>query len=213
VINLKTHLQKLDVKIECGFEVTEVFVEEKRPEALVIATGSVPRENPLPGRYSPSQVLNVWQVLKGERCIGEKVLFIDGDGHHKATSTAEFLADQGKKVDVITDSLFVGVELGPIGDLYSSRQRLLQKGVRFISDVMVQEIQGTTVKAVNIYSNEAQIFEGYDTVVVVMPNRPDDALYFRLKKKIKELYRIGDCVAPRKIDMAIWEGNKIGRII
>jgi mycofactocin system FadH/OYE family oxidoreductase 2 len=213
VTNLKTHLEKLDVKIECGTEVTESIAEEKRPEAIVIATGSVPLENPLPGQYSPSQVLNVWQVLKGESSVGERVLFIDGDGHHKATSTAELLADQGKRVDIITDALFVGVELGPIGDLYFSRQRLLQKGVRFIPDVRVQEIQGTTVKAVNIYSNEAQIFEGYDTVVVVMPNRPDDDLYFRLKKKMKEVYRIGDCVAPRKIDMAILEGNKLGTMI
>jgi hypothetical protein len=46
-----------------------------------------------------------------------------------------------------------------------------------------------------------------------MPNKPDDALYFRLKNRIKELYRIGDCVAPRKIDMAILEGNKVGRIL
>jgi thioredoxin reductase len=213
VINLKTHLEKLNVKVECGVEVTEAFVEKERPEALVIATGSTPLENPLPGRYSPLEVLNVWQVLKGEQSIGERILLIDGDGHHKATSTAEFLADRGKKVDVITDALFVGVELGPTGDLYSSRQRLLQKGVSFISDVRVEEIQGTAVKAVNIYSNEAQIFKGYDAVVVVMPNRPNDALYFRLKNRMKELYRIGDCVAPRKIDMAILEGNHLGRML
>jgi mycofactocin system FadH/OYE family oxidoreductase 2 len=213
VINLKTHLEKLNVKVECGVQVTEAFVEKERPEALVIATGSIPRENPLPGRYSPLEVLNVWQVLKGEQSIGDRILLIDGDGHHKATSTAEFLADRGKKVDMITDSLFVGVELGPTGDLYSSRQRLLQKGVSFISDVRVEEIQGTAVKAVNIYSNEAQIFEGYNAIVVVMPNRPDDTLYFHLKNRMKELYRIGDCVAPRKIDMAILEGNKVGRIL
>ena len=29
--------------------------------------------------------------------------------------------------------------------------------------------------------------------------------------KVKELYRIGDCVAPRKTDMAIVEGNRVGR--
>jgi hypothetical protein len=46
-----------------------------------------------------------------------------------------------------------------------------------------------------------------------MANRPNHDLYFGLKGKIKELYRIGDCVAPRKIDMAIWEGNKVGRIL
>jgi hypothetical protein len=105
------------------------------------------------------------------------------------------------------------MELGTIGDLYNSRQRLLQKGVTFTSDMRVQEINGTTVKAINVYSNEVFIYEGYDTIVVVMANRPDQDLYLRLKGKIKELYRIGDCVAPRKIDMAIWEGNKVGRMV
>jgi mycofactocin system FadH/OYE family oxidoreductase 2 len=213
VTNLMAQLKKWKVRIEPGVEVTEEFVIKSNPDVAIVATGSVPRENPFPGRYTPSQVLNVWQVLKGGTPIGEKVLLIDGDGHHKATSTAEFLADHGKKVDILTDALFIGVELGPIGDLYNSRQRLLQKGVTFTSDMRVQEIEGATVKAVNVYSNEVFVYEGYDTIVVVMANRPNHDLYFGLKGKIKELYRIGDCVAPRKIDMAIWEGNKVGRIL
>ena len=83
--------------------------------------------------------------------------------------------------------------------------------MRFLSDLRVQKIEGTTVEAVNVYSNEVQVFRGYNTVVVVMANRPNDSLYFRLKNRMAELYRIGDCVAPRRIDMAILEGNKIGR--
>ncbi len=213
VTNLITHLERLKVSIELGVEVTEEMVRERNPEAVVIATGSLPRENPFPGQYTSSQVVNVCQVLRGEVVTGEKVLLIDGDGHHKATSTAEFLADQGKRVDMITDALFVGVELGPIGDLYSSRQRLLQKGVTFTTDMRAEEINGTAVRAVNIYSNEAHIYNGYDTVVVIVANRPNDTLYFRLKGKVRELYRIGDCVAPRKIDMAILEGNRVGRIL
>ncbi len=213
VTNLESHLVKLNVNIQCGVEVTEALVERQKPEVVIVATGSNPRENPLPGRYSPSQVLNVWQVLKGEAEIGERVLLIDGDGHHKATSTAEFLADQGKKVDIITDALFVGMELGPIGDLYSSRQRLLQKGVTFTTDMRAQEINGTKVRAVNLYSNRVHIYDGYDTVVVIMPNRPNDALYFKLKGTVRNLYRIGDCVAPRKIDMAILEGNRVGTMV
>ena len=206
-------MKKWAVRIETDIEVTEEFVIKNHPDVAIVATGSLPKENPFPGRYSSSQVLNVWQVLKGGAEIGERVLLIDGDGHHKATSTAEFLADHGKKVDIITDALFVGIELGPIGDLYNSRQRLLQKGVTFTSDIRVQEINGTKVKAVNIYSNEFFVYDGYDTIVVVMTNRPNQDLYLRLKGEIKDLYRIGDCVAPRKIDMAIWEGNKVGRMV
>lgn len=213
VKNLMTQLRKYGVRIETGIEVIEEFVIKNHPEAVIVATGSLPKENPFPGQYSSKQVLNVWQVLREEVEIGGRVLLIDYDGHHKATSTAEFLADRGKKVDILTDALFVGVELGPIGDLYYSRQRLLQKGVTFTSDLRVKEIQGTTVKAVNIYSNEVSLYEGYETIVTVLPHRPNSTLYFALKGKIKELYRIGDCVTPRKIDMAIWEGNKVGRMI
>ena len=213
VTNLMAQLKKWAVKIETGIDVTEESVIKNHPDVAIVATGSLPKEKPFLGRYSSSQVLNVWQVLREEAAIGNRVLLIDGDGHHKATSTAEFLADHGKKVDIITDALFVGIELGPIGDLYNSRQRLLQKGVTFTSDMRVQEINGTTVKAVNIYSNEVMVYEDYDTVVVVLANRPNQDLYLRLKGKIKELFRIGDCVAPRKIDMAIWEGNKVGRMI
>ena len=213
VANLLTHLEKLNVNIELNVEVTGELVERENPDAVVIATGSIPKDMPLPGTYSSSQVLNVFQVLKGEAVTGDRILLIDYDGHHKSTGTAEFLADQGKNVDMITKDLFVGIELASIGDLYSSRQRLLQKGVTFISDMRVIEIHGTEVKAVNVYSNEPQIYKGYDTIVVVMENRSHDALYFSLKDRVKDLYRVGDCVAPRKIDMAIREGNAAGRIL
>jgi hypothetical protein len=54
-------------------------------------------------------------------------------------------------------------------------------------------------------------FNGYDTIVLAAGNVSQDQIYFNLKGKIKELYRIGDCVAPRKTDMAIVEGHRVGR--
>jgi hypothetical protein len=43
-----------------------------------------------------------------------------------------------------------------------------------------------------------------------MGNLAVDDLYFRLKGRVKELYRVGDCVSPRGIDMAILEGRRVG---
>jgi len=179
----------------------------------VVATGSVPRENPFPGNYSFPQVCHAEHILKGEVEAGEKVVLIDLDGHHKATSTAELLADTGKKVHLLTSSLFIGGKLGPLQDLFLMRQRLIKKGVTFTPDIAVLEIQGTTIKGLNVYSNALIDFEGYDTVVLAAGNRVEDSLYFALKGKVKELYRIGDCVAPRKIDMAILEGHRVGRLL
>ena len=114
---------------------------------------------------------------------------------------------------MITPALYVGGNLGPLQDLFLTRQRLLQKGVTFTPDIAVLGIQGTTIKGLNVYSNEMVDFEGYDTVVLAVGNRAEDELYFSLKGKVKEIYRIGDCVSPRKVDMAILEGHKIGRIL
>ena len=36
--------------------------------------------------------------------------------------------------------------------------------------------------------------------------KANDELYFALKGAVENLHRIGDCVAPRKLDHAIYEG-------
>jgi hypothetical protein len=46
-----------------------------------------------------------------------------------------------------------------------------------------------------------------------MGNQVNDELYFALKGKVNELHRVGDCVAPRKVDMAILEGHALGRTL
>ena len=158
-------------------------------------------------------MINTWQVLDGVAETGPKVLLIDLNGHHHGTGTAELLADHGKTVHVLTPALFPGGALGPLQDLYLTRQRLARKGVTFTPDIAVLEIQGTLVKGLNVYSNELMDFDGYDTVVLAAGNTADDALYFSLKGRVGELHRIGDCVAPRLTDMAIVEGNRVGRLL
>ena len=76
-----------------------------------------------------------------------------------------------------------------------------------------EEIKGTDVHGIDVYSNETRVFSGYDSVVTAVGNEVDAALYFALKNSGKELYRVGDCVAPRKIDMAVHEGYRAGRSV
>lgn len=210
--NERNQLAKLNVPIILGQTVTPEFVFKENPDAVIIATGSKPKGCPVPGCDGPG-VFNVWQVLKGEAVLGENILFIDYDGHHQATSTAEYLLELGRKVHVVTSSLFVGSELGPSQDLYLARQRLLQKGAILSADLAVIEIRGTEVQAINVYTNEMKVFSGFDTVVTAMGNEVDDSLYYALKGRVKELHRAGDCVAPRKADMAIYEGYMAGRTV
>ncbi len=210
--NEENQLKLLPVEIVLNKEVTAEFVMEQNPDVVIVATGSVPKESPLPGADGP-HIFNVWQALLNEKDVGEKVLFIDNDGHHQATATAELLAERGRKVHIVTSSPTIGSELGPPQDSYLSHQRLAQKGVTFTPDFAVVEIKGLEVNGLNFYSNEWQTFSDYDSVVYALGNRAEDGLYKALKGRVKELYRIGDCVAPRKIDMAILEGENVGRMI
>jgi mycofactocin system FadH/OYE family oxidoreductase 2 len=210
---LSSQVNKLDIDLRLGMEADEDTVLGEEPDAVVVATGSLPKEKPFPGEYSPPEVVNTWQVLIAELEAGPKVLLIDLNGHHHGTGTAEFLADRGKAVHVLTPALFQGGALGPLQDLYLARQRLALKGVTCTPDIAVLEIQGTLVKGLNVYSNEMIDFEGYDTVVLAAGNAADDTLYFALKGKVKEIYRIGDCLAPRLTDMAIADGHRIGRML
>lgn len=210
---LQGALKDLHVPIVTDTEVTAASVTEQKPDAVIIATGSAPTAQPYPGIYGPPEVLTVWDVLKQAHPVGRRILFIDEVGGHYATATVEYLADQGKKIDLLSVDLFVGVELAALGDLYLSRQRLLQKGVTFFSDVTIDRIQGTQVTARNIYTNARLALADYDTVVLAAGNSACEALYFQLKGTVAELYRVGDCVAPRGIDMAVMEGRNVGELL
>jgi mycofactocin system FadH/OYE family oxidoreductase 2 len=216
VRNEKSQVEKAGVKVRMGVEMTVESVLAEKPDVVIVATGSIPKKYPVGGVDGP-EVYNVWQVLNGEVTLGNNVCLIDYDGHQRATATAEFIANLGKTVHMITSSLFIGAELGPTQDLYLSRQRLLQKGVTFTPDIAVMEVGGAagakTVKGFNVYSNIWDEWGPFDCIVLAMGQQVDDSLYMGLKGKVAELYRIGDCVSPRKVDMAIWEGHKLGREI
>lgn len=210
ISNLERRLTALKVRIITGEEVTPALIDEQNPDTVVVAAGSIPVLSPYPGTYGPPDVLSVHDVLGERYPVGDRVLFLDEINNHHSTATVEYLADHGKKVSLLTPDLFVGIELAPLGDLYLSRQRLLQKGVDFITDMAVESIHGTRVTARNIYTHEDVVFQGFDTVVVDAGNRVQDQLYKSLKGRVKALYRVGDCVAPRGMDMAIFEGRKVG---
>jgi mycofactocin system FadH/OYE family oxidoreductase 2 len=202
-----------NIALRLDTEATPEMILDERPDAVVIGTGSRPKDHPIPGEYGPPAVLNAWQILNEEVPTADRVLVVDADGHHASCSVAEFLADRGKSVHIVTSALFVGGNLGPVQDFHLSRQRLIRKNVTFTPDIAVIEIQGTLVKGVQVYSGEFVEIDGYDTIVLVMGNQSNDELFHALRGQVAEIYRIGDSVAPRKADMAVYEGHMVGRKI
>jgi len=89
--------------------------------------------------------------------------------------------------------------------------RLLSKGLEYRLNSWATGIEDDRVSVVNLYTGAADTLEGVDTVVLATAPKANDELYFVLKGPVEKLYRIGDCLAPRKLDHAIYEGELAGR--
>jgi len=207
-----THQMKiLGVEVNLETEVTPEMVEAKNPDAVVVATGSLPHLPPIPGVEGAS-VVEVRQVLREEVQVGQNVVVIAGEQHIQALSVADFLAEKGKTVELLTEGLYPGSGLDP-ATLMAVLPRLLTKGIKITPSAGVQEITENAVVVFNAMTREERRIEGVDTVVIATEGRADDSLYRSLKGRIKEVYAVGHCVSPRKMITSVLEGAQVGRAL
>ena len=78
---------------------------------------------------------------------------------------------------------------------------------------MVKEIREDSLVVTHTITSTETLLNNVDTVVIAAGAEVNNNLYHSLKGKVKELYAIGDCVAPRDVEAAIHEGYKIGRVL
>jgi len=95
--------------------------------------------------------------------------------------------------------------------MYYAR-RVAEKRIKVVSITEVKEISGNAVHTLHAWvPDREKVIEDVDTIVWAAGVKSDDSLYFELKGKVGELYRIGDCVAPRPMEHAFFEGEMVGR--
>ncbi len=204
-------VQKLGIKVRLNTEVTPEIVAQEKPDAVVVATGSNPPQISIPGA-TEKNLVDERNVLLSKATVGQRVVVLDGVGNTPSTSVAEFLADQGKQVFILAKGYEVGDNIDCITKPLVYRS-LFDRGVTMMPFTWIREISGKDVITYNTFNYQESKLENIDTVVTAMPAIANDKLYQALKGKVKELYAIGDCAAPRRIESAIYDGSKVGREI
>lgn len=212
VRNLLHEMEQLGVEARTGVFATPDTILAENPDAVVIATGSAPDRQSIPGADGP-RVADVTDILSGEVKPGKTVLVIDRLGFHEATSVAEYMAEQGCAVEVVTPTLYVGQDLGVTLDLENWYRQARRLGIRCTPNHSVLSINDDTVMALHNYSGQMVNFGPVDSIVLAVHRRAEFGLYNALKGRIKELHRIGDCVTPRRAHAAIIEGERAGRAL
>ncbi|MBI4514317.1 MAG: FAD-dependent oxidoreductase [Deltaproteobacteria bacterium] len=208
---LAYQMEKLEIDVRLQTAATAAAVLAEKPDAVVVATGSLPAHPELPGADGPN-VCDVSELLAGRVQPGKRAVVIDGECHYRALTAADFLLNREVAVEVLSPVFFVGMNVA-MPSLIITYMNLCSKGAVFTPMHMVRSIAGDSVNAFHVFSFAERTITDIDTVVFAYPGRADDALYKQLKGQVPELYQIGDCVAPRKVDMAILEGHEVGRRI
>jgi len=90
---------------------------------------------------------------------------------------------------------------------------VLSKEVIITPLTAIKEINGNKVISYNLLTNAEREIEGVDTVVVCTDGVGNNSLYHSLKGKVKELYRVGQCVSPRRMLDSIFDGARVGKAL
>jgi 2,4-dienoyl-CoA reductase-like NADH-dependent reductase (Old Yellow Enzyme family) len=242
--HLEAMLRHLGVSVRTGVEATPELLAAEKPDHVVIATGSEPN---LPaGRKEPSIAVELGRqvlpaipgldlpfvhssddVMSGAVTLSGRVLVIDNNGHWEGAGTAEYLAEHGCSVEVVTPDAMVG------GDIESGTRTLFYrraaiKGIAIRSGMALKRIEPGRVVVTPVFSGagvqgfgryllvagEEVVIEGFDSVVAIIGRRSREDLYHRCRESALlvgvQVQRVGDAVAPRLIESNIAEAFAAG---
>jgi 2,4-dienoyl-CoA reductase-like NADH-dependent reductase (Old Yellow Enzyme family)/thioredoxin reductase len=204
---LSTQMEKLDVKVELGKEVTPAMVQELQPDVVIAAVGSQPLIPEGILGIGGDNVVTAWDVLAGK--VDTKGTVIVAGGGMVGCETAEFLAEKGKKVNVVEMLPDIAMDVG-VTPRVIFIQRLAEHKIEMLTNRKIKEIakNGVIVEQ----DGKTQTIEG-DTVVLALGAVPERKLIESLRGKVAELREIGDCVEARKALDAVYEGSRVAREI
>ncbi len=205
--HLRYEVKVNGVKVERGREVTPGLVRQLNPDVVILATGATPYIPDIPGIEAPG-VVTASQVLKDKREVGDRVVIIGGG--QVGSELALFLAEQGKKVSIVEMLYGVAIDMNLFSRLYLL-DRLAQLGVELLTGTTAQEVTDKGVVATG-GEGKRRLVEA-DTVVLAAGYRPDNALEQKLKRKMSDVYTVGDCTKVGGVWGAIHSAWRVARVI
>lgn len=244
VRHLAARVTDLGGTLHLGTQADPAMLVALMPDVLVIATGSepnLPRPTPegmvaaalardgilvpnstpgldLPFVYSSDEVLSGVARLRG------RVIVIDQNGHWEGAGTAEFLADAGVQVEIVTPALVVAADL-EAGNRTLFYRRAAIKGLTISPGLALQRIEqgrltfrrvfasGSTsgLDRHLLHAGDEVVRTDFDAVVAVIGRRSREGLWRACKSDPVltgvPVVRVGDCVVPRLIESVILEAE------
>lgn len=205
---LQRQIRDAGVKIELGKTGDAKTVDKLKPDTVVIATGSTPLVEDIPG-IKLANVHTQIDVLLGKADVKGKVIVLGGDTI--ACETALFLAQKRCQVIILATEPDIALDTF-MWNRVTLLEMLNEKKV--VSLLNASEITKIAEGGVAYIDKDGKTqFAEADFIVLARGMIANNNLYEELKGKVPELYLVGDCVRPRTILEAMHEGFFVGNEI
>ncbi len=203
---LVRQMDKTGVKVVLGKAVSAATLNQVKPDAVVVATGSTSFRPNIPGIDKPI-VAPAIDVLLGKAAPGSHPIVAGGGA--VGSELALYLAQQGKDVTLVEMLPQVAADVAPVRNALITQ--LADARVKILTNTRIAAINDNGVTAISADRNLVDI--AGDKVILAMGLVSDNRLYKTIHDKIAEVYVVGDSVEPRRMGEAIHEGYRVGSVI
>jgi NADPH-dependent 2,4-dienoyl-CoA reductase/sulfur reductase-like enzyme len=211
VTNLVRELALAGVDLRCRTRATPALVAAEAPDAVILATGALPYLPELPAD-GEIPVLDPWAVLRGAGLPGGHVVVADWRGDWIGPGIAERLARDGCRVTLAVTGTHAAETL-PLYVRDSLAAGLHRLGVTVRPYLRLVGTAGDSVFLQHTASDEPVEIAGAGGVVACLGHRAEDGLAAALRGQVGDLVLVGDCLAPRTAEEAVYEGLRAGAAV
>ncbi|MGE0667705.1 MAG: FAD-dependent oxidoreductase [Sphingomonadales bacterium] len=219
---LEAEMERRGVTVLLDTWVNTAFVETHRPDVVILAAGASPRmdgvQTPLPdlrpGGVRQDHVVSTAQLLTGRHNqVGGTALVLDDVGGYEGIGAAEFLVNKGAMVTFVTTKEMFAPRMVTPGVAQPALERLGKDGrFKLLTKAYLKEVGGEDA-VVGSLDGWSDMTVPAETVVLVTPNRPNDALAAEIEALGIEVHVVGDAKEQAFLPHAFRTANLAARAI
>lgn len=208
--NLTREAERHGARLHRKSNITIERIVGETPDAVILATGSRPHMPAIEG--TAQQRVQIMDILSGKTRSGARAVIYDWNADWTGAGVAEKLASEGVHVRLAVNGICAAINT----QIYIREEinaRLFRAGIEVLPWMRLYGADGRTAYFIHTASREPVVLEDVDTLIVSTPNHPEDALFEQIRARNIECHLIGDCLAPRTAEEAVYEGLKAGMAV